>query len=69
MKALFTQSMNLLPEMGFERQLMAASDLTLDQVRFFVALVGSLFAGFLIRLIPGSKGASQQCRSTATLQW
>lgn len=46
--------------MEFERQLMAASDFTLDQVRFFVALSASLLAGFLIRFIPGSKGAPQQ---------
>jgi hypothetical protein len=56
MKALFTLSTNLIPEMEFERQFMAASGTTLDQARFSMAFLGALLSGFLIRFIPGTKG-------------
>lgn len=55
MKALFQLSTNVIPEMEFERQLMAASGTTLDQARFAMAFLGALLAGFLIRFIPGAK--------------
>jgi hypothetical protein len=56
MKALFQLSTNVIPEMEFERQFMAASGTTLDQARFAMAFLGALLAGFLIRFIPGAKG-------------
>lgn len=58
MKALFTLSTNIIPEMEFERQFMAASGTTLDQTRFALAFIGALLSGFLIRFIPGAKGES-----------
>jgi hypothetical protein len=58
MKALFTLSTNIIPEMEFERQFMAASGTTLDQARFAMAFIGALLSGFLIRFIPGAKGES-----------
>ena len=57
MKALFTLSSNLIPEMEFERQFAAISGTTLDQTRFALAFIGALLSGFLIRAIPGAKGA------------
>lgn len=58
MKALFQLSTNVIPEMEFERQFMAASGTTLDQARFAMAFIGALLAGTVIRFIPGAKGVS-----------
>lgn len=58
MKALFQLSTNIIPEMEFERQFMAASGTTLDQARFAMAFIGALLAGTVIRIIPGAKGVS-----------
>jgi hypothetical protein len=54
---LLQASTNLIPVMGFERELIAATGLTLDQSRFALAFIGAVLSGALMRGIRSPTGA------------
>lgn len=53
---IFQVSINLIPVMGFEKEAMAATGLTLDQTRFALSFIGAVLSGVLVRWIRAPKG-------------
>lgn len=51
MKALFSLSSNMIPELQFEKDFMAITGLTLDMTRFAFAFIGAVASGFFVRWI------------------
>ena len=67
MKALFSLSSNMIPELQFERDFMALTGLTLDMTRFAFAFIGAVASGIFVRWIrfpAGTPGCDTVCSST-----
>jgi hypothetical protein len=64
MKALFSLSHNAIPVMGFERDFMTTTGLTLDQTRFALAFLGAVTSGLIVRCIRSTTG---ECANASLL--
>jgi hypothetical protein len=53
---LFQVSTNLIPVMGFEREIIAATGLTLDLTRFAIAFFLAVLSGVLVRFVRAPTG-------------